>query len=1081
MNNTSQASNPYDRKNIENIFPLSSMQQGLLFHTLLNPKSGDYVPQIVLTLQGQLDQQIMQQAWEDNLQKHSALRCGFYWEQRDEPYQIQFKQLPFTIMQKDWLSSSEKEQSQQLHSLLAYNRTESFNLKRPPLIRIFWCQLDDNRVHLLCSYHHLILDGWSMAIILREVIEHYQQLITDDIREVIQISPPYSEYIRWLKSLDNETSLAYWKHELQDIPEMPYLPIGENRYETHKIENLYLERKLTTKDSDTINAFLKTKSLTFNTLIQAAFALLLRRYGNPDDIIFGTTVSGRPANLTGSMQMVGLFINTIPIKICIEPSSNVIEWLNSIQLAHQARIEHEYVPLRDIQSMMNLSHGLFNCLLVIESYPIDTLNSQQATKALSIDNIQYDESTHLPLTLQAAPGDMIHLSFRAKSAGHDKAILEHMLEHLETIILNLVKKTNDSISSIDMISKDEDSMMNEWNQTSKALNQNANLLDLFLQQVEKTPDHPALVYQKKKLSYRELNNRSNQLANVLLQSGITRQTIVGVYLERSFELIIAVWAIQKVGATYLPLDSNQPNSRINSIIADSQPKLILHQVRKDAWALDTPPDCQLVDLATTDLNKHDTDSATTLAQPKDDDISYIIYTSGSTGQPKGVPNTQLAITNQLLWMQSRFSITPNDRILQKTPISFDVSIWELFLPNICGATLVLAAPDGHLDREYLHHLIKTENISVSHFVPSMLNDFLLADTFSTEDHDLPSLRLMICSGEALYVNICKKFFDTVPTCQLFNLYGPTEASIDVTAYECNATLLSDLQTAPIGNPVANTQIYLFDEDYHRVPIGARGKLYIGGIGLATGYLNQANLTQEKFITNPFDPDSIIYDSGDYASYDKNGLLSYLGRDDNQIKIHGHRIELGEIENSLVALDNIKQAAVKIILNDQKENLLIACVVNISEADQINSNERDVINLLRTNLPDAMIPSRIIFISEMPMTTSGKINRRALPDSTEIEQEHVSPRTQTEEIIAHIWHECLNLKNTPSVNMSFFSLGGHSLIATRIVNRVKQSMNIDMPLSYVFEYPSIEELSTQIDKLVADMSSTNDDNYREQTL
>ncbi len=1051
---TTTAPKPSKRNAIANMYPLSPMQEGLLFHTLLTPQAGTYVPQVVLTFSGALDSQILRQAWQTALDRHDILRTGFYWEQRDQPFQVVYRQLPLPWVEQDWQTLSARQQTAKLEILLACNRDEPFNLNQPPLMRLIWVALGDHRYHLIWCYHHLILDGWSAGQVLKDVFQQYFAYI-GTLPPIATTAPSsYGNYIAWLNRQDSAAAQNFWKTYLDGWWEPTVLPILKlGKVVEGPSSNSLAERQkcLSAAVTQRLRNFCQQHQLTLNTLVQGALGLLLSRYCDIDDAVFGATRAGRPPDLAGSLTTVGLFINTLPVRVRIKRQQTVIEWLQRLSTQQSETTAYDYVSLRDIQGWVNGGRSLFDCLLVFESYPFSAELFQGQT-AIELESVQFNEWTHFPLTLLVSVDDSLTLTAKYRSEQIATDAIELFLVHFSRLIVTLAEQPHDSLQEITLLSKAEQDQISAWNLTDTDYPLHQTLPDLLFAQAEKTPEAVALIVDEATLTYRELHQRANQLAHRLQKQGIGPEHRVAIYLERSVAMMVAILAVVKAGATYVPLDTSYPQARLQWMLEDAAIAAVLTNQSRLLPPL--PTVAPLIDVSTGSHSP--TTEPQRLLQPENS--VYIIYTSGSTGQPKGVINTHRGLVNRLQWMQETYALSIGDRVLQKTPISFDVSVWELFWPLLNGATLVVAKPGGHKDNAYLVDIIHQQNITTLHFVPSMLASFLEAPSAC------PSLKQVICSGEALSPALQKQFFEQLPNVELHNLYGPTEAAIDVTAWRCQP----GERSVPIGHPIANTRIYLLDQDYNPVPVGIPGELYVSGNGVARGYLNQPALTAERFIPNPFaDRESggeysVLYKTGDLARYRSDGGIEYLNRRDSQIKLRGMRMELGEIESALAEHPNIRQTAVLLREDLPSGPALVAYIVG--ELEETSSERKTLTTFLQQRLPNGFIPQRWVMLDALPLTPNGKLDRRSLPlPAQEGSGEKVPPRNPTEVEIADIWTAILQIEDL-SIDDNFFELGGHSLSATRANTRLRQQFNLDLPLHSLFTYPTIETLAVHIDAL-----------------
>ncbi|MBE9212891.1 amino acid adenylation domain-containing protein [Plectonema cf. radiosum LEGE 06105] len=1073
------------QKNIENIYPLSPMQQGILFHSLLSPDAGAYVPQVCITVDGLTDVIAFQKSWNEVFQRHSILRTAFRWEKRDQSFQVVYRVLDLPWQQQDWREFSPEEQQHKLEDFLEEDRQQGFDLKIPPLLRITLIHLTESCYHLIWTQHHLIIDGWSAGLVLKEVFQLYQVFHKGaDLPDLLIYNyRPYADYITWLGEQDLSTAEKFWKTQLEGFSTPNVLQVKQSS--SNSIKPNWTEQQISLPASITNNlkTLAKNHQFTLNTLIQGAFAILLSRYSNQDDIVFGATSSGRPPTLTGSESMVGLFINTLPVRVQVDPEASLIPWLQQLQTQQIEALQYEYTPLLEIQNWSEIPRGsmLFEHILVFENYPVDAslLRSQDGLKIEKVNSLEW---TSFPLTMLVSVASELTFKIKYDSNRFDDSRISGLFVSFYTLLEAIANNPFSSLIKLPVLTDAQQQLLTEWNLTQSEYPQQC-IHELFEAQVELTPNATAVIFKDDLLTYQELNTKANQLAHYLQTLGVQSEVLVGISLERSVEMVIAILAILKAGGAYVPLDPEYPQERLDFIKQETQVKTVLTQDKITEILSDA---AQL--LQSNPVNNTIPENSI-----------YVIYTSGSTGKPKGVINTHRGLVNRLYWMQQTYQLTADDRVLQKTPFSFDVSVWEFFWTLLFGATLIIAEPGGHKDSGYLVNLIKEQQITTLHFVPSMLEAFL-------EEPQLEfctSLKRVICSGEALTSELQKRFF-THLNAQLHNLYGPTEAAIDVTYYEGRRQEAEGRRkeekgikntsphpfTIPIGTPIHNTQIYILDSHLRQVPIGVAGELYIGGDGLARGYLKRPDLTAQSFIPNPFNEtsppsplltkergaeggvrlSSKLYKTGDKARYLPDGNIEFLGRIDYQVKIRGFRIELGEIEVVLLQHPEVKTAVVIAkeyqSQNQNNNSRLVAYVVPIQEETETAELKTSLRSFLEAKLPSYMIPSAFVILESIPLTPNGKIDRRSLLalDEMGVKLFHqVLPRNSTEEMIAIIWKEVLKLEQV-GIYDNFFDLGGNSLLATRINSRLRQTFELDLPLRSIFEKPTIVAIAVYIQAL-----------------
>jgi len=1089
-------------RQIEDVYPLAPLQHGLMFHSLIAAESSVYCIQIGCRLTGELNVPAFKQVWQQLVDHHPILRTRFHFEHRDHPLQIVEKNLQLPITEVDWRGQPALQQAQRWQQLQADDLAGGFDFSQAPLMRVSLVQCSDQAYYLLWSYHHILLDGWSGPLLVKELFAAYESIQ----RGSAPLSPavrPYRDYIAWLQDRDMAAAEAYWRSELSGFsaptPLLADKPAdGSGQHLMSDYAKLGLT--LSTEQTDSLLAFAKQQHLTVNTLVQAAWGLLLSRYSGENDIVFGTTVSGRPADLIGVETMVGLFINSLPLRIRIRPDSTVLDWLQALFAQNQDMRRYEYTPLTQVQGWSEVARGtpLFESLLVFENYPINQALAEQAD-GLTVDEIGVVDQSNYPLTVSAFPGSELGLEITYAADRFEAETIGRMLEQLQRLLAAFALQPQARLSELSLLSAaDKRQILVEWNATEADYPKHRFIHQLFEAQAAKTPDAVAVMFGGQalriqqeitlsygshalrgnpgrdapasrtaerfelrshaergnddvlKLSYAELNAKANQLAHYLRSKGVGPDVLVGICVERSLEMVIGLMGILKAGGAYVPLDPGYPQDRLDFMLHDVNAPIVLTQetCREKIAAFTATVLC--LDSEWDKVASFGDANPDIVLRPEN--LAYCIYTSGSTGQPKGAGVPHQGILNRLQWMQQQYGLDHTDKVLQKTPYSFDVSVWEFFWPLMTGAKLIVARPEQHKDSLALIDTITAQQVTTIHFVPSMLQVFI--DTPGVEN--CTSLKRVICSGEALPADLVQRFLQKLPA-ELHNLYGPTEASVDVSYWAC---LPGSAETAiPIGRPIANISLYILDRQLNPVLPGTPGELHIGGIGLGRGYLNRPELTAEKFIPNPYGPaGSRIYKTGDLARYRPDGVIDYLGRNDFQVKIRGFRIELGEIENRLNAYAGVREAVV-IAREDGGDKRLVAYLT------QDGGSELSIAELradLAESLPDYMLPSAFVVLPVLPLSANGKLDRAALPKpdaDAVIAHRYEAPQGPIEIALSGIWQELLALERVGR-NDHFFELGGHSLMALTLVERLRREDWALEPRA-VFTCPILSDLAAAI--------------------
>ncbi|AOX02677.1 hypothetical protein BJP34_27440 [Moorena producens PAL-8-15-08-1] len=1039
-------------KNIAEIYPLSPMQQGMLFHSLYAPDSGVYFEQMTFKLKGNLKVAALRESWQLVVDRYSTLRTFFVWENRSTPLQVVLKQVELPWSNLDWRDLSATEQQQQLSQMLSTQRESGFQLNLAPLMSCTLIQLSDETYQLLWSYHHLLIDGWCLSIIFKEVFSFYEAKLTGKTGN-LPTPRPYRDYIAWLSEQDQETASKFWRETLVGFSAPTPLVVDKHPYQNPQPNSDYqeLELRLSDQVSGQLESVARQHYVTLSTLVQGAWALLLSRYSGDEDVVFGVTVSGRSASLDGLETMVGLFINTLPLRLQVSPGDKLIDWWQQIQQLMSQLQTYCYTPLVEIQGMSEVPGGipLFESILVFENYPVDSslLNNKSW---LELEEIKSFEKTNYPLTVIAVPGEQLSIKIIYDPVRFDEDTIRRMLGHLQTIFSAIVENPQQVVSELPLLSERErHQLLVEWNDTASAYPTDKCIHQLVEEQVEKTPDAIAVVFDQEQLTYRQLNQRANQLAHHLLSLGVGPEVLVGICVERSIQMVVGLLGILKAGGAYVPLDPNYPPERLSYMLADSGVEVLLTQ---QSLLESLPSHTAQVVCLDSDWEAIEQHSGENLdVGVTSDNLAYVIYTSGSTGQPKGVAIEHHSPVALCHWSKQTFTTSEMSGVLAATSICFDLSVFELFVTLSNGGRVILA--QNALD---ITNLDTASEITLINTVPSAIAELLRVEGIP------PQVQTVNLAGEPIQNQIVQQLYQHQTIEFVYNLYGPSED----TTYSTQAKLVQGATEAPsIGRPIANTQVYILDSHLQPVPIGVPGLLYIGGDGLARGYLNRPELTKQKFITNPFSSSfsQRLYKTGDLARYRSDGNIEFLGRIDNQVKIRGFRIELGEIEAVLSTHPQIQQTVVIATEDIPGNKRLVA--YSVSEEESLSTKQ--LREFLKEKLPDYMVPSAFVTLDTLPLTPNGKVDRFALPAPDAAfsqSSDFLAPKTESQILIASLFAEILSLHpESISLDDSFFELGGHSLLATQLMFRIREAFEVNLSLRALFDYPSVSDLASAIDQ------------------
>ncbi len=1059
-------------KNVEDIYPLSPMQQGLLFHARSDPSTGAYVERISWTLGGELDPDAFRAAWEHAVKAHPILRTSFHFGDMDEPVQVVRQRVNLPWQQEDWRGLPIDEQERRFEHLLAEERARGFKLDGAPLMRFTLLRVGPGLHRFLWSYHHLLLDGWSLSLLLREVLEAYEALRHSRPPAPTE-SRPYRDYIGWLQRQDSAGAETFWRERLRGFAAPTVLGVGRSTPAAGAPAERYrkLHRVMSAETTATLQSLVRQHQLTLNPLVRGVWALLLSRYSGNEEVLFGSVVSGRPTTLDGAAAMIGLFINTLPVRVEVPGDESLLGWLNKLQAQQVQMQQYEYSPLRQVQRWSEVRNGqpLFASVVVVRNLPIDEGLRRLGADTEVKDLVHHEMATGHPLTFGVIPEQGLKLQLTYDGEKYEEATIQRMLGHVEHLLEEIATNPHRRLSELELVTAAERERLLDDSASARphfCLDIPAH--HLFSRQAARTPDVAALSCSGSTLTYRELDERSNRLARLLLArlgggSPQVREPIVAVCLGRSMESVAAALAIWKAGAAYLPVDEGQPAERLGRLLADAAPALVLTtsemRRRLDLDALLGGGEGVVASRVLCLDEECDEQAAQAVTDPGVEvgagALAYVIYTSGSTGEPKGVMVEHGQLVNTLLAAQELYRFTAEDVVACLAPFSFDISLFELLSPLLAGGRVVLESARGMLEEETAATVLA--EVTFLHSAPGLMRR--MASLIAARSASHQQIRAVMVGGDAVPPDLLRELRGGLPEARLYVGYGPTEAAIMCAAYEVED--VGGVEHRMLGYPMANTRLRLYDRHRQLAPEGVTGELYIGGASVSRGYLNSEELTRGKYVE--IDGER-FYRSGDLGRRLADGSIAFKGRADGQVKVRGYRVELGEVEAALVSHRGVREAAV-VVREDGRGAGLVGYVVR-EEGAGLDLGE--VRRHVAGRVPEYMVPSAIVEIERMPLTPLAKIDRKALPEPgssrTELEQRRVEPRTEIEELLTGIWAEMLRVERI-GVHDNFFEAGGDSLLATQLVSRVRETLRVEAPLRELFEHPTVADFAARVEALL----------------
>ncbi|MFK2815470.1 plipastatin non-ribosomal peptide synthetase PpsC [Bacillus subtilis] len=1032
---------------IQDIYPLSFMQEGMLFHSLYDEQSRAYFEQASFTIHGQLDLERFQKSMDAVFDRYDIFRTAFIYKNVAKPRQVVLKQRHCHVHVEDISHLNEKDKEHCTEAFKEQDKSKGFDLQTDVLMRISILKWAPDHYVCIWSHHHILMDGWCLGIVIKDFLHIYQALGKGQFPDLPPVQP-YGTYIKWLMQQDREEAAEYWKKRLQHFEKASPLPKRTDQMSDGTLQQITFT--IPEKETSELQKIAAACGATLNTVFQALWGIMLQKFNRRDDAVFGSVISGRPSELKDVENMVGLFINTIPIRV----QSDFLSFSDLVSGMQKDMTEAEaysYFPLYDIQAQSALKQELIDHIIVFENTPtqqeIEELN-QAGSFDFSVKDFEMEEVTNYRCSVKVIPGRTLYVRIHFHTGTYQPNMMSEIKDYLQHMISDVISDPSLPVSKMTLLDEDKTrKIVSQNNRTVSVSPEAPTLHGLFEQQAAVTPERPAIRFSGGSLTYAELDMYASRLAAHLAARGVTNESIVGVLSERSPDMLIAVLAVLKAGGAYLPLDSAYPKERLSYMLKDSGASLLL-----------TQPGCSAPNFSGEMLEVDMTSLASEKAEnheftPADGgSLAYVIYTSGSTGQPKGVAVEHRQAVSFLTGMQHQFPLSEDDIVMVKTSFSFDASVWQLFWWSLSGASAYLLPPGWEKDPALIVKAIHQENVTTAHFIPAMLNSFLdQAEMLALGDGT--NLKRVFAGGEPLAPRTAARFASILPQVSLIHGYGPTEATVDAAFYVLDPERDRDRLRIPIGKPVPGARLYVLDPHLAVQPSGVAGELYIAGAGVARGYLNRPALTEERFLKDPFYPGERMYKTGDVARWLPDGNIEFLGRTDDQVKIRGYRIEPGAIEAALRSIEGVREAAVT-VRTDSGEPELCAYVEGL-ERNEVRAQ-------LERLLPGYMVPAYMIEMEQWPVTPSGKLDRNALPalNGAADAETYTAPRNVTEMKLSQLWEDVL--KNGPvGIHDNFFDRGGHSLKATALVSRISKEFDVQVPLKDVFAHPTVEGLAAVI--------------------
>jgi amino acid adenylation domain-containing protein/non-ribosomal peptide synthase protein (TIGR01720 family) len=1041
--------------NISSLYRLSALQEGMLFHSLYDENVKAYIEQFACDL-ANVHVETLLRSFDALIQRHSILRTAFYHEAFSIPVQCVLKKVKMPVQELDYRTLDKTLQQQAIRKYEEADRSRGFDFTQAPLMRLTLIRLSEHSYRMVWTSHHILFDGWSHTILVGELQRIYENLINGQ--------PPhdkntdnYHDYIRYTERQDRHEEEHWWREYMNGIERPVLLPFIARRADRNKGLGQYEQLGIELDNNFTrkLQQYIQKHRITVNTLMQGVWAYLLYRYTGEEEITYGVTVSGRPEELPGVEDRVGLYINTLPLHTRVKEDLFISEWLAELQAAQASSRQYQYSKLSDIGRWTGLGTDMFDSILVFENYLISK-DAYSKEWRLQLDAARMHEQTNYPLALLVAGSQDLWINFSYNAELLQRSRVSQISSHFNRVLTQIIEEEPAQINALQMlVPQEEEQLLKHFNGEPLAYPKEKTLIELFNEQANKAPANTALVYGTDTLTYGELDERSSQLAHYLGICGIRQESLVMICMDRSLEMMVGILGILKAGGAYVPVDPESPLERISYLLNDTGAKILLTNAHcRQAIPNDYAGKLIVIDEEWNVIRRQPVTHPVTAS--KAGNLAYVIYTSGSTGRPKGVMVTHQNVLAMLFGF--RHVAPPGNKAgagLMLCPYVFDVSVWEIFI-NLCfGDALHIPVRGDAIDEAYVANYLIAHPISTAYIPPGFLPG--IAERLKLSGK-LINLRRLLVGVMSIKQEVLQRFCDLIPDIRIINGYGPTETTICATFFPF-VKAINPNENTPIGKPVGNYKAYILSPGKKLVPAGVPGELYISGDGVARGYLNNPTLTHQKFIEDPFSPGKIMYATGDLARWWQDGNIEYLGRKDDQVKINGYRIEPGEIENVLRQSGLVTASAILVVNDAQGNKALAAYVIPTGSFSQ-----QELIRHLQRHLPQYMVPRLWIQLEAFPMTPNGKIDRCALMDRISKEklmQDYVAPRNEVEEGLAALWQQLLQADRVGAYD-NFFFLGGNSVSAMQLTFLLKKKFNLQVPVKIIFQLPYLHDLAEYID-------------------